>query len=319
MAKIVFFDIEDWQKHYALKNLKKHKLVFYKESIDKVNLNPVRDAEIISVFIYSKLDKKTLDRFPNLKGITTRSTGFDHIDLKECKKRNILVYNAPHYGENTVAEHTFGLILSLSRKLHMFCGGYNIKDFKLIELRGFDIKGKTIGIIGLGHIGKHVARIAKGFQMKILVATKTKDKSFAKKFGIKFVSLNNLLKNSDIITLHCPYTKETHHLINKRNINSIKKGALLINTARGGNIDTKALISALSKGNLKGVGLDVLENEKDMRKEAKVILKHSKDNVIISPHNAFNSVEAIKRRLESTTHSINCMMANKKCENLVKC
>ncbi|MCK5321443.1 hydroxyacid dehydrogenase [Candidatus Pacearchaeota archaeon] len=332
--KIGFFEIEDWEKEYLKSKLKNHNLVFFKDVLNNKNVGSVLDVDAVSVFIYSKVDKEILKKFKKLKAVITRSTGFDHIDIKECKKRKISVMNVPYYGENTVAEHTFALILSLSRKIHKSYERTVRGNFSLEGLRGFDLKGKTLGIVGLGHIGKHVARIAKGFYMNILVYDLHRDKKAEKKLGLKFVSLENLLKNSDVISLHCPYNKKTHHLINNKNIKLIKKDAYIINTARGGLIETKALVKTLVKGNLGGVALDVLEEESLIKEEIQLLSKNfpkenlqgllenhlllTFDNVIITPHNAFNSQEALQRILDVSIENIQGISGKIKCKNIVK-
>jgi D-lactate dehydrogenase len=332
--KIAFFEIEGWEKEYLEEKLKGHKLVFFNGELTKELVNNVKDVEVISVFIYSKINKNILEELKNLKAVVTRSTGFDHIDVKECNKRKIAVLNVPYYGENTVAEHTFALILALSRKIHKSYERTTRGNFSLEGLRGFDLKDKTIGIIGLGHIGKHVARIAKGFEMKILAYDLNKDLSFAKKTGVKYVDFEYLLKNSDIITLHCPYNKKTYHLINKKNIKLVKKGAYIINTARGGNVETRALVSSLARGDLGGAALDVLEEESIIKEEIQLLSKNfpkenlqnllenhlllTFDNVIITPHNAFNSKEALERILEVTVENIKNVISKKKSGNFVK-
>lgn len=329
--KIAFFEIEDWERNYLEKEIRGHELFFFKDELNKINLNLAVDMDIISVFIYSKINGAVLDKFRKLKAILTRSTGFDHIDLKECHKKKISVFNVPYYGENTVAEHTFALILSLSRKIHKSYERTIRGNFSLDGLRGFDLKDKTIGIIGFGHIGKHVARIALGFEMKILAYDLKEDKKAEKKFKMNYVSLNELLKKSDVITLHCVYNKKTHHIINKKNISLIKKGAYLINTSRGGNVETEALVQALSKGILAGAALDVLEEESTIKEEKQLLSKNfpkenlknlienhlllTFENVIITPHNAFNSTEAMQRILDTTIDSVKCILLSKKCFN----
>ncbi|GBE19608.1 D-lactate dehydrogenase [archaeon BMS3Abin17] len=331
--KIAFFEIEDWEKKYLKEKFRSHNLFFSKDNLDEKNIASVRDADILCVFIYSKINRQILKKFKKLKTIVTRSTGFEHIDIKECKKRKIQVLNVPFYGENTVAEHTFALILNLSRKIHNACERTKKGDFSLEGLRGFDLKGKTLGIIGLGHIGIHVARIAKGFEMNLLVYTPHKNRKLGKRLGIKYVSLDNLLKNSDIVTLHSPYNKQTHHMINSKNIKLMKKGAYLINTARGGLIDTRALIKSLKK-DLGGAALDVLEEEELIKEEAQMLSRRfsredleslfenhilmSFDNVVITPHNAFNSKEALQRILDTTIDNLMCIIKKKRCGNLVQ-
>jgi D-lactate dehydrogenase len=332
--KIAFFELEDWEENYLREKLKGHELFFSKDELNEKNVNSFSNIAVVSVFIYSKINKMVLDRLENLMAVVTRSTGFDHIDVKECKKRKILVLNVPYYGENTVAEHTFALILALSRKIHKSYERTVRGNFSLEDLRGFDLKGKTIGIIGLGHIGRHVARIARGFEMNILAFDIHRNKSFASKFKIKYATLKELFKNSDIITLHCPYNKKTHHLINFKNIKLVKNGAYIINTARGGNIETKALVSALVKGNLGGAALDVLEEESIIKEEAQLLSKNfpkenlqnllenhlllTFDNVIITPHNAFNSKEALQRILDTTIENIKTVSSKRKTENIVR-
>lgn len=332
--KIVFYEINDWEKEFLEKKLKGHNLVFSKDELTNKNLELSKDAGIISVFIYSRLNKEVFSKLKKLRAIVTRSTGFDHIDIKEAKKRKIKVLNVPSYGENTVAEHTFALILALSRKIHKSYERTVRGDFSIENLQGFDLKKKTIGIIGMGNIGKHVARIAKGFEMNVLSYSIDKDHKLAKKLGFKFVKLNELLKNSDIITLHCPYNKSTHHMINKNTINRMKDEALIINTARGSIIDTTALVKALIKGKLSGAALDVLEEESIIKEEAQLLSKNfskenlknalenhillTLDNVIITPHNAFNSKEALQRILDTSLQNIIDVINKKKTNNIVK-
>jgi len=326
--KIAFFEIKQWEKDYIKKNLRKHELLFFEEPLTKKNVSNIKDIDAISVFIYSRLDKNLLSKLPELKLIATRSTGFDHIDINFCKKKKITVCNVPYYGENTVAEHTFALILALSRNVHKSYVRTLRDDFSIDGLTGFDLKGKTIGIIGGGHIGMHVARMAKGFEMDVLVFDLSRNRKLAKKMGFQYVSFESLLKKSDIITIHVPHNAYTHHLINKRSVNKIKKGAILINTARGAIVDTNALLYALDNNILGGAGLDVIEGEELVKEEKQLlhetgntnkwrqIVRDHKifrmDNVVFTPHNAFNSKEALFRIIDTTLENINSFTKNKK-------
>lgn len=328
VPKIAFFEIEDWEKKYISEKLLGYDFYFSGEPLFRENMTATKECQIISPFIYSKINKEILSQLPELKFISTRSTGFDHIDLVAAKEKNIIVSNVPSYGENTVAEHTFALILDLSRKIYKSIERTKKGDFSLNGLRGFDLKKKTIGIVGLGHIGQHVARIAKGFEMDVLVYDVKEDKKLAKNLAFKYVPFNELLKNSDIISLHVPYNKATHHLINLENIKLIKKGAYLINTSRGGVVETSALIKVLGEGILAGAGLDVLEEECFVKEERQLLSKEfpktcdlktvlqnhillRQENVIITPHNAFNSKEALERILETTIENIKAFVKNK--------
>ena len=331
--KVAFFELEEWGKDYLRKGLKGLQLRFIDDKLTKENAAKANDCEAVAVFIYSKIDKAAMAKLPKLKFIATMSTGYDHIDLKAAGERKIVVNNVPTYGENTVAEHTFALILTLSRKIVESAERTHHGDFTLEGLRGFDLKGKTLGVVGTGHIGEHVIRIAKGFAMNVLAFDVKKNTSLARKLGFRYASFETLLKNSDIISLHCPYNKATHHMINSSNIGKIKKGALLINTARGGLIETKALLKGLNDGTIAAAGLDVLEEECNVREEKQLLSKDfekecdlstmlanhillNQKNVIITPHNAFNSREALTRILNTTIENINAF-AKKKPVNVV--
>ncbi len=279
------------------------------------------DAEFLSVFVHSLVTREALDRMPDLRLIATRSTGYDHIDLAACAERGIAVCYVPRYGENTVAEHTFGLILSLSRKIHKAYQRTVAGDFSLEGLEGFDIKGNTLGVVGAGSIGLHVVRIAKGFGMNVIAYDVQPNTLIAEVLDFEYVPLEYLLGHADIITLHAPYLPATHHLINDDTIKLIKRGALLINTARGGLVDTDALITALDEGILAGAGLDVVEGEELIEEEERllrspeagdklrmIIRQHillRRPDVVITPHMAFYSREAEERILETTVENIN--------------
>lgn len=320
--KIAFFEIEGWEKKIIKEQFSEDEIVILEDKITPLHLAEPQDYDVISIFVNSIINEETLACFPNVKLITTRSTGYDHVDIEACKKRGISVAYVPGYGDNTVAEFTFGLLLSLTRKIYQ--GIDQIKEtgsFSLDSLRGTDIKGKTFGVVGAGRIGKEVIHIAKGFGMEVIAYDPYPNKEVAETLGFKYVSFEDLLKNSDVISLHVPYTKETHHLINSKNIGSIKKGAYLINTARGAIVETNALVDALTQGILAGAGMDVLEEEGEMKDELNLLrVGHPNEeelksmlqnhmlmhmpNVLITPHSAFNSHEALLRILATTIENI---------------
>ena len=319
MSNIVFFEVADWEKEKLKKNLPEALLVTEKLSLE--NISRYQNIEILSCFIYSQINKEIIDRLPKLKLITTRSTGFDHIDVNYATSKKILVTNVPEYGSRTVAEHTFALILTLTKKIYQSINQAKNFDFNHENIRSIDLYGKTIGIIGLGKIGFEVLKIAQGFGMKILVFTRNKKQELAQQYHFQYVDLSTLLSQSDIITIHLPLTPETRYLINKNNINLIKKGAYLINTARGGLIETETIVYGLENNILAGVALDVLEEEKELMEETEILsniyktqvdfkklaLNHILINhpkVVITPHNAFNSKEALDRILNTTILNI---------------
>ncbi len=316
-----------WERDYLRRslenNLGKHiEIKFFDKPAEEV-ISEIKSAEILSVFIKSKVDKTVIQAMPKLQFITTQSTGYDHIDYKTAKAKGIPVSNVPTYGENTVAEHTFALILSLSRNLRKAYFKNQAGDFSLEGLIGFDLKGKTLGVVGTGNIGLHVIRIAVAFGMKVLAFDVQKKSFMSEVLNFEYVSLEELLKNSDIISLHVPSLPSTIHMINDKTIHQIKKGAMLINTARGNLIETGALVKALDKKILSGVGLDVLEGEEYILEEKRLLDEHHekvphpmmgitvknhvllhRDNVIFTPHMAFYSREAVERILDTTVENI---------------
>jgi len=315
---ISFFEISDVEKERFETKLKGHTLKFFEDTIQNVNPNEYIDSDIISVFIHSKVNETTTKMCNNLKLIATRSTGMDHIDIEYFMPRNVAIKNVGLYGENTVAEHTFALMLSLSRKIHESYVETVKGRFSTENLIGFDLKNKTIGIIGGGRIGLHVARMARSFGMHVRVYDIHQDEFLAELINFKYVSLDELLKTSDIISLHVPYNKHTAHMINKESISKMKDGVVIINTARGGLINNTDLIDGLDSGKIYGAGLDVLEGEEFLFEEnifnspiesaAKVIVESKilseKPNVVITPHNAFNSIEAVHRIIDTTVDNI---------------
>jgi len=323
--KVHFFEVEDWEKLYLEKKIKDMGLdvdvEFTKEPIDDTNVNIYKDIDVAIVFIYSKLNKDVIEKLPNLKLIITRSTGYDHIDVEYASKKGITVCNVPGYGNNTVAEYTFALILALARKFKPMIERTSKGIFSRDGLTGIDLMGKTIGVIGAGRIGKHVIRIAYGFGMKILVYDRFKDQELIDKYGVEYVGLEDLLRMSDIVTLHVPYSKSTHHLINRFNIKLMKLDAMLINTSRGPVVEIEAVVQALKEGRLAGgVGLDTFEAEEILIEEEylkrddipAIKLKkalesfyvlHS-ENVIVSPHNAYNTKDALHRILDITLDNL---------------
>lgn len=329
MAKIAFYSTKPWEQEYLKGVLKGHQLSFHDERLDDTKLPASSDKEILSVFVDSEVTKEILDRFPQVKCIATRSTGFDHIDIETCKERDIAVLNVPSYGENTVAEYVFALILALSRKIYIAYEQVREEgDFSYDALQGFDLMGRTMGVVGTGRIGKHVVRIANGFGMRVLAYDVAPDGKFAKKNNVRYVNLEELLRESDIVSLHVPYMKETHHLMNKERMALMKKGSYLINTSRGSVVDTQALVMALKGGQLAGAGLDVFEEEEAVKDEVSFLLDKKATehdlrnvianhilidipNVIITPHTAFNTQEALQRILDTTVANINSYLKRK--------
>jgi len=321
--KIAFFGVKSWERESIereMVNLESTGVGIFEGELQD-NLEMASKYDIVSVFIYSKLDKNVLDELPNLKMIASRSTGIDHIDGEECKRRKITVMNVPVYGSNTVAEYAMALLLAVAKRIVPAHQSVEEGEFSPEGLTGVDLEGKTLGVIGVGKIGQNVVRIAKGFGMKVLGVERTQDPSLEKKLGFKFVNLETLLKESDFVTLHVPAVKETFHLINKQNIKLMKPGSILVNTSRGAVVETEAILWALKNKILRGAGLDVTEEEDqvenismvtskkptkdDLQEVLSYHLLRDRDDVVFTPHNAFNTQEAIERIIKTTMENIN--------------
>lgn len=334
MPVITFVESRDPDKLFYENALPGHTLRFTDEVLSGENAEAMQNTEILSVFIHSRITEDILANLPKLQMVTTRSAGFDHIDLEATQKRNITVCSVPVYGENTVAEHTFALLLALSRNIHKAYLRTSRENFSLSGLQGFECKSKIMAVIGAGKIGLHVVKIARGFDMQVLAVDPTPDPFLAEVLQFSYVTLEEALSRADIISLHAPLNDSTRHLINKKNIGTLKKGAVLINTARGELVDTEALLWALNENILAGAGLDVLEGEEllvgeeeqlfdpDASKEtlATVMKNHillHREDVVITPHIGFNSEEAVERIRKTTAKNIRAFLAGQP-QNQVK-
>ncbi len=264
-------------------------------SLQEYHNDDISKIEAVSIKLASNADKTTLSRFANLKVLITRTVGTDHIDLDYCKVSEIAVYHIVDYGAFNIAEHTFALLLSGTRNIISSQNEIKQGIFSFAHHLGISLKGKTLGVVGTGRIGLEVIKRAKSFEMKIIAYDVMKNETAAREVGYEYVSLENLALESDIITLHAPLMESTFHMINETVIEKMKEGVVLINTARGGLMDTKALIKYINK--FRFVGLDVLEDEQVFTKDHP-LLKFPQ--VLITPHIAFYSDASVKKIAEET-------------------
>src|SRR3989344_4087648 len=318
---ILFLYKEEWEKDYIGNKFAGHDL-FFQKNFEETPQDVLDSAEILSVFVSHKCKTEEMAKMPNLKLVAARSTGFDYVDIPLARSRGVEVVYVPSYGENTVAEFAFALLLALSRKIpEAHEQVTETGSFVQGTLRGFDLKGKTIGIIGTGRIGINSIKIAKGFGMEGVAYDPSPKENLDQELGFRYVGFEELLGASDIISLHAPFSEHTKHMINENSIYHIKRGATLINTARGGLVQTSASVRALEEGIISAAGLDVLEEEGDMSDEMRLLddphpkldeLKNVLANnylinhprVIVTPHIAFNTEEAVKRILDTTVENI---------------
>ncbi len=318
---ITFTSLRKDEIEFFKEQLKGENLKLYETQIDKIPIEEIKDTEILVVFVFDKLGRDILSRLPSLKLVITRSAGIDHIDLDYCKEKGIYVAHMPAYSPKSIAEHTFAMLLSLTRKIKASQEKEKRLDFSQDEtLLGVDLDQLTMGIIGTGRIGTETAKLALAFGMEVL-AFDIKENPELKEKGVKYLPFEEVIKQADVISLHVPYTPKTHHLINKDVIDKMKDGVYLINTSRGKVVDTDALYEAVLKGKIKGLGLDVFEDEeililnkyeegKGTDKNLKILKLLSMDNVIVTPHIAYFTKKATDNIKHCTVEVIRLFIQN---------
>lgn len=335
MARIVFYDVNEIDQDQLVRPFEgsDHEVISVTGPLTLDTVDTI--ADVISIFVSSSFPADVMHKANGLKHIALRSTGFDHIDMNVAHEKNISVSNVPTYGTHTVAEYAFSLLLTLSRKVTGAIQAAQKGVTPRVKLQGFDLHGKTIGVIGAGRIGKATATIARGFGMRVLAYDQYIDELAAETIGFEYVNLDQLLAESDVVSLHAPYTTENHHLMNMERLAQMKRGALLINTARGELVDNRALIDALESGHLGGAAMDVLEGEHLINTSEELFLIRSEkaddkhilhslelsvlkkmENVIVTNHNAFNTKEAIGRINQTTVDNIQAFLRGKP-ENII--
>jgi D-lactate dehydrogenase len=316
--KITFFSAKPYDIEYLNRaNEEGLELHFVEESLSENTLFLAKGSKAVSVFTNDNVSAIVIEKLKALgiKYITTRSAGFDHIDIAKAEELEITVANVPEYSPYSIAEHAIAMMLCLNRKLVKADQKVKNQNYLLDDLIGFDLHQKTVGIIGAGKIGGIVAKILHGFGCRILAFDIYPNPEFEKELGVQYVDLDTLYTESDIITLHCPLNKHTRHLINENSLQKMKKGVMIINTGRGGVIDTEALIVALKEGKVGFAGLDVYEKEKGLffhNHENKVLQDDTFarlltfKNVLITGHQAFLTQEALKNIADTTIYNLEC-------------
>lgn len=321
MAKIYLFEIQEDERSLLTELLRGHELVMQEEML--TTENAPHDAEIISVFVGSKVNATVLEKMPGLRAIATRSTGFDHVDLSYTEAHGIAVLNVPSYGEHTVAEFAFGLLLNLTRKI--IDAVKQTRENVCIApefVRGMDLSGRTIGVMGAGRIGRKMITMAKGFGMHVIAYDAYQDQAAAEQLGFTYVRKEELFRDAEVISLHMSATPENHHILNREAFAAMRPGVIIINTARGELIDTHALIEALQGGKVGAAGLDVVEGEELLNKKcninifnaensdtliresAELSMLKSMPNVLLTPHIAYDTREALDRISATTSENI---------------
>lgn len=328
--KVAFFSTKSFDREYFDKfNISgAHQLTYFEAPLNKDTTNLTKGYDAVCVFVNDKLDQNVISELAKNKVglIALRCAGFNNVDLKAALENNVKIVRVPTYSPQAVAEHAVALILTLNRKTHKAYNRIREGNFSLDKLVGFDLSGKTVGVIGTGYIGSIFSKIMLGFNCKV-IAYDINRSNLLKDEPVDYVPLDDLFSKSDIISLHCPLTAETRHLINKVSYTKMKKGLMLINTSRGALIKTKDTIKALKKGKLGYLGLDVYEEEENLffKDLSESIIQDdmiarlmSFPNVLITSHQGFFTREALQQIATTTLKNISSFEKGEELENEVK-
>jgi len=331
--KIAFFDTHRFERSVfeRVNALLGHPLefVFIEARLTKDTAIVAKGFSAICAFVNDVVSKEVIDALADdgLQLIALRSAGFNHVDLKACRARNVKVVRVPAYSPYAVAEHAVALLLALNRKVHRAYLRVREFNFSLDGLVGFDMHGKTVGVVGTGKIGEAFSRIMKGFGCRVIAYDVNPSETLAKEGVVEYRTLDDLYRQSDVLSLHVPLTPETRHLVDVKALSLMKRGAVLINTGRGALIDAKALVQALKKGHLGAAGLDVYEeedgvffydlSEKGVQDDTLARLL-TFPNVLITSHQAFLTHEALEQIAETTVRNVSRFEAGGELENEVK-
>jgi D-lactate dehydrogenase len=327
--KVAIFSTKSYDRQFftAANVQDRHELIFLEPHLDRQTACLATDATAICIFVNDEVDRDTLAVLASngIQLIALRCAGYNNVDVPAATKLGIKLVRVPAYSPYAVAEHTVGLILTLNRKLHRAYNRVREGDFSLDGLLGFDLHGRTIGIIGTGKIGRVFARIMTGFGCKML-AYDLQSHPECVAIGVKYVDLPELFSQSDIVSLHCPLTPATYHLIDRAAIAKMKPHTMLINTGRGALIDTNAIIAALKSGQIGALGLDVYERESALFFEdlSNQIIQDDTfarlmtfPNVMITGHQAFFTEDAMRAIAEVTLSNITQIECGQICPNQI--
>ena len=330
MIKIAFFDTKEYDRKLFDRYNKDYgyEITYLESKLNAETAPLAKGYDVVCIFVNDVVDEKTIHILEEcgVKLIALRCAGFNNVDIKKIGDK-LKVVRVPAYSPYAVAEHAVALLLSIDRKIYKAYQRTKKYNFTLNGLLGFDIHGKTVGVIGTGKIGKVFCQIMKGFGARVIAYDLYHDEKGAKEIGYEYVDLDTLLKESDIISLHCPLTKETDKIINKETMEKMKKGVVIINTSRGKLIDTDSLIEKLEEGKIGGLGLDVYEDEEDFfmndmsnsyKRDKDLSILLSMPNVVITSHQAFFTKEALDKIGSDTCENIKEFFETGSCKNEVK-
>lgn len=323
----VIYSTHKFEKEYLLKaNSSKHNLRLLDVPLTVETAYLSKGAKAVSIFVNDDASASVLEKLSEagIRFLVLRSAGYNHVNLEKAKQLGFRIASVPAYSPYAVAEHAVALMLALNRKLIRANNRVHELNFSLDGLTGFDMQGKTVGIIGTGQIGAVVARILYGFDCKILAADKIENEMLKEKYGVTYTDFETLYKVSDIITLHVPLAPATRYMISKESISKMKPGVMLINTSRGALINTKDAIVGLKNRQIGYLGIDVYEEEsglffedhsEDVLQDDTISRLLTFNNVLITSHQAFLTDTALDNIAGTTVHNLDCFENNNKCEN----
>lgn len=324
MKKIAFFDTKPYDKEVFDEENTHYEMVYFESKLNEKTARLAQGFDCVCAFVNDDINQKVIDTLyeNGIRLIALRSAGYNNVDLKAAQDK-ITIVRVPSYSPHSIAEHAFSLLQTLNRKIHRAYIRTRDFNFSLVGMNGVVLYQKTIGIVGVGAIGRAMIQIAKGYGMRVVCFDPHPDESL----GVEFVDLDTLFKESDVISLHCPLTKATYHMINKDSIAKMKKGVYFINTSRGALVDTASLLDALNEGKIRGAGLDVYEEEEDLFFEDKSLtivkdnvlsLLISRPNVIITSHQAFLTDESLTQIARTTFDNLDQYFAHQPLENEIR-
>lgn len=329
MAKIAFFSTQTYDRRFFEQAAGDHELEFFETRLTPRTANLAEGFDGVCVFVNDKVNAEVLEVLSGIGVglVALRCAGFNNVDLKAAEKHGIRVMRVPAYSPEAVAEHAFALMLTLARKTHRAYNRVRDGNFSLERLNGFTIHGKTIGVIGTGKIGQAFCRIALGFGAKVLAYDKYPSDGMKGK-GVEYKEFDQVLSKSDILSLHCPLTPDTNHLINRESLKKMKAGAMLINTSRGKLVDTAAVIESLKNEHLGFLGIDVYEQEEKLffRDLSELIIRDDQiaqlmifPNVLITAHQGFFTKESMEEITRTTLENFSAYQDGKDSDNEVSC
>ncbi|MGD9909711.1 MAG: 2-hydroxyacid dehydrogenase [Candidatus Izemoplasmatales bacterium] len=321
MHTIAFFDTKPYDKTYFNEYNKNYKIKYFESKLHENSYTLAKGADVVCAFVNDTLSETVIQGLYELgvKVIAMRSSGYNNVDVKSAYGK-ITIVRVPAYSPNAVAELAMTLLLTINRKVHRAYNRTRDFNFSLAGLVGFDMVGKTVGVIGTGRIGQVFIQIARGFGMNVIAYDPFPNQNL----DVKYASLDDLFKQSDIISLHCPLTEDTKHIINEKSIQLMKNGVVIINTSRGGLIESNSLLKGLKEGKIRAAGLDVYEEEADIffednsntiMQDDVLSLLVSLPNVIITSHQGFLTEEALSNIAETTLKNLDQYFGDELLEN----